>query len=159
MIKTKSFREQKRYLQICFVFIFAASFVGILIERSQINEEISRQQEKKPLPLAEYIKGEFVEQAPGIQDYRNIISVNLFELNKVIDALLAEKDASAYPTEEIYQNFLHAIPPVTYRSMHLAIVGLAKEARKLEHADKDVLASQYSHLYQAYPWLLSVVKP
>ncbi len=159
MTKTKSFHEQKRYLQIGFVFVFAASFVGILFERARIKEEMLRSAAKKPLPLAEYVKGAAIEPAPGIQDYRDTISANVPRLNQAIDAKLSGEDASGYPLGAIYQNLLAAPVPAPYRSMHAALVVLAQEALKEESADRAALSRRREQLFLAYPWLSIVGAP
>lgn len=156
MTKTKSIQQQKRYLQIGFIFVFAASFAAILFERGQVSEETLGSQAKKPLPLAEYVKGEAIERGPGIQDYRDIVSENLSQLNRAIDALLLGNDASGYAVGQIYQNLLAAAVPGPYRSLHVALLALAKEAAKEDAADQEVLVVGRARLYEAYPWLFQI---
>ena len=143
-----------------FMFVFVVSFVAILFERSHISEEALRAEQKKPL-LGEYVKGESVAAGPGIHDYRDIVSTNLFQLNQLIDGLLAGTHASEYSTysaEGIYRNLERAAVPEPYRSMHVALLGLAKEAAKKSGADKGVLGSGREKLYAAYPWLARITR-
>ncbi|OJI07325.1 hypothetical protein BK004_01165 [bacterium CG10_46_32] len=153
MPKTKSIQKQKRYLKIGFVFVFALSFGAVLFERSRVDQEALLLQEKRPLPLTEYVKGESVERGSGIEDYQAIVSINLLQLNQAIDALIAGKDVSSYSVNEIYQNFFDAPIPSPYRSMHLALIVLSKETTKKSEADTEFLSLEREKLYLAYPWL------
>lgn len=142
-----------RYLQISFLFLFAASFGLIIAERSRISQEPKRAPE--PLPLARYVAGDAVEPGPGIQDYRDVVIASVLQINGVIEAL-ADSAGVVPDAGGAYDSLLASPVPPIYRSLHTSLIFLAKEAAKGEFSDINLLKEKQALLYAQYPWLPAV---
>ena len=150
MFKTKTPHQQRRYLEISFLFLFAVSFGVIVAERARLSQEPKRAPASPP--LARYVAGDAIEPGPGIQDYRGIVIASLMQIQEVIRAL-ASGETAIPDASQAYESLLRAQVPPMYRSLHIALVSLAKEAAEGSQADLGFLQEKRTQLYSQYPWL------
>ena len=157
-MRTNQVKKQKGFLQIAFVIVFTISFALVVIENLRINRQTS---DNPAQNITAKIRGQSATKAPQITDYEAIVRAALIGLNKNIDFILQDKQASIIELRSVYNSLLSAQIPSIYKSLHFDLLQLTKislSKSSVDKVDKEEIREKRKQIFEQYPYLAKVIQ-